>query len=80
MNASQVDKWEIVIISILEVLLVLARNSRKIRKQMAKPIKKTKVPASITPKVAELSERKGKAPTMLPTYIARPPILGIGLV
>ena len=42
MNASQVDKWEIVIISILEVLLVLARNSRKIRKQMAKPIKKTK--------------------------------------
>ena len=42
MNASQVDKWEIVIISIIEVLLVLARNSRKIRKQMAKPIKKTK--------------------------------------
>ena len=42
MKASQIDKWEIVIISVLEVLLVLARNSRKIRKQVSKPIKKTK--------------------------------------
>lgn len=42
MSASQIDKWEIVIISVLEVLLVLARNSRKIRKQVSKPIKKSK--------------------------------------
>lgn len=41
--SSPIDKTEQIVIAVLEILLVLARNSRKIRKQLdkkAKPIKK----------------------------------------
>lgn len=40
---TSIDKTEQIVIAILEILLVVARNSRKIRKQLdkkAKPIKK----------------------------------------
>jgi len=40
---TSIDKTEQIVIAVLEILLVVARNSRKIRKQLdkkAKPIKK----------------------------------------
>ena len=40
---STIDKTEQIVIAVLEILLVVARNSRKIRKQLdkkAKPIKR----------------------------------------
>lgn len=40
---SSIDKTEQIVIAVLEILLVVARNNRKIRKQLdkkAKPIKK----------------------------------------
>lgn len=40
---SSIDKTEQIVIAVLEILLVVARNSRKIRKQLdkkTKPLKK----------------------------------------
>lgn len=43
MTAKNVDKWETIAIAVLEMVLIIVKNGRKIRKQLdkkAKPIKK----------------------------------------